>query len=228
MRELTRADLADLPATPLATRAPYKAGLLVYDLGDEQVLLKDFSHKRGLLRAVLGPLLSGREAKALRALAGLPGVPQYRGRPDRYSVAMTYSPGARAARRVPEVRGDERFIAALERTVAAMHSRGVLHLDLKHRSNLLATPDGSPLVVDFESALVVRTGWPCGRLAVELLGRLDWLAVQNWKRRLCPRLLERSASARRGARLARRLQGWWLPRRVLDVLLDIYARRPGP
>ncbi len=228
MRELTRADLALLPPRRLGARADYKAGLLVYELGDEQVLLKDFSHKRGLVRAVLGPLLSGREARALRALNGLQGVPRFRGRPDRYSVAMTYTPGARPAGRAPELRGDERFIAELERTVAAMHSRGVLHMDLKHRSNLLVTPDGAPLVIDFESALVVRPGGRAGRAIVDVLGRLDWLAVQNWKRRLCPAMLERSESARRGARLARRLQAWWLPRRMLDALLDIYARRPAP
>ncbi|MHC4480608.1 MAG: hypothetical protein ACYS1C_06520, partial [Planctomycetota bacterium] len=67
-----------------------------------------------------------------------------------------------------------------------------------------------------------RTGWFGGRWAVRLLGQLDWLAVQHWKRRLCPQAL--SASDMRKARLARRLRGWCIPRRIVGALRDIFAR----
>ncbi|MHC4788633.1 MAG: phosphotransferase [Planctomycetota bacterium] len=222
MHNLTRADLAGLAVSPIRRGVPHKPDLLVYEAGDERIVLKDYSAKRGVLREVLGVIFTAREARALKALRGLEGVPQFRGRPDRHSVAMTFVDGRRAVKSDPELQGNERFARELEQTIRRMHARGVVHLDLKHRSNLMVSGDGHPVVLDFESALCFRTGWFGGRWAVRLLGQLDWLAVQNWKRRLCPQAL--SASDMRKARLARRLRGWWIPRRIVGALRDIFAR----
>lgn len=226
MHGLTRADLDALPAEPLRCGRTYKPDLLVYQMGGRQILLKDYSRKAGAWRDILGVVCTGREARALRALAGLAGVPQFRGRPDRYSVAMTFIPGRRVSGSDSQLRGNEDFVRELERIVAQMHSRGVVHLDLKHRSNLMVSSDGSPVVLDFESALCLNQRWPGCRLAVKLLGQFDWLAVQNWKRRLCPHML--SEREMRRARLARRLRRWWLPRRLIDVFLRIVEKRARP
>ena len=219
MRDLTRADLGPLPARAIRRGHTYKPDLLIYQVDGEEIVLKDYGSKRGPWLAVVGAICTGLEARALRVLAGLKGVPQFRGRPDRYSVAMTYIAGRRVRGADPELRGNERFVRELERIVARMHRRGVVHLDLKHRSNLMVSSDGWPVVLDFESALCFDPRWFGGRLAVRLLGRLDLLAVQNWKRRLCPHTL--SESEMRAVRLARRLRGWWLPRRFLDLLLSL-------
>lgn len=223
MRNLTRADLDTLPAVPLRCGHTYKPDLLIYRVGGEEILLKDCSRKTGVWRNLVGVVVTGREARALRALAGLRGVPQFRGRPDRYSVARTYICGRKASAGDPQLQGNEDFVRELERMVARMHSRGVVHLDLKHRPNLIVSSAGHPVVVDFESALCFDRAGLGGRLAVRVLGQLDWLAAANWRRRLCPDTL--SASESRKARLARRLKGWWLPRRVLDVFLSVIERR---
>jgi predicted Ser/Thr protein kinase len=193
----------------------------------EDVLLKDYGRKAGMWRDVLGVVFTGREARALRALRGVQGVPQFRGRPDPYCVAMTFISGKRVRRSDPEVRDNEDFVRQLTHTVHEMHRRGVVHLDLKHRSNLMVSAAGQPVVLDFESALCFHRTWLIGPLAVMLLGQLDWLAVQNWTRKLCPQMLAHSRSDRRRARLARGMRRWWLPRRILDAMLEIVVRGEG-
>jgi hypothetical protein len=220
MRELTRADFCAPPLRRLREGVGHKPDLTVHRVGSEQVVLKDYSRKRGVWRGVIGVVCTGREARALRALAGVEGVPRFRGRPDRHSVAMAFVPGRLARKDDPALAGNRDFVEALERVVRQMHARGVVHLDLKHRSNLMVTPDGRPVVIDFEAALVFNCRRRPGRLAVRLLGRLDRLAVQNWKRRFLREDL--SDGDARDARLARSLRGWWLPGRFIRALRDVF------
>ena len=152
------------------------------------------------------------------------GVPQFRGRIDRCCVAVTRVPCLGAHGSDPQLRGNEEFVRRLERIVQQMHARGVVHLDLRHRSNVRVASDGRPIVLDFESALCFDPKWFVGRLAVRLLGKLDRLAVLKWKRRLCPHML--SDSQMRKARLLERLSGWWMPRRFIDGLFSGFEGRP--
>jgi serine/threonine protein kinase len=67
-----------------------------------------------------------------------------------------------------------------------MHRRGVAHLDLRHRSNVLVGEDGDPILIDFGSALTFRPGGLLARWLLPLLGRLDLAAVEKWRSRLSP------------------------------------------
>jgi serine/threonine protein kinase len=200
----------------------HKADLTVYDLGSERVLLKDYSRKRGFWRHVVGTLLTHRETAALRALDGIPHVPQFRGKPDRYSVAMTYEQSTSLHQCNLPAAQRERLARDLERFVQQMHRRGVVHLDLMHRSNVMFTESGRLIVLDFESASTFPADTLFGRLAVALLGLADRLAVAQWKRRLCPAALE--AKERRTLTLYRRIKKYYLPRRIVDFFLDPEAR----
>jgi hypothetical protein len=220
---LTRADLEGLPPRRLRSDMRWKADLLLYRVGGEDILLKDHRAQGRLWRNVLGALSIRKEARALAALAGMPYVPQIRGRPDRFSLAMTYVP----ATRIPDARltkqAKEEFVLKLERAVAEMHRRGVVHLDLRHRSNLMVSADSKPLMLDFEGAFTFSMRWFPGRLAVGLLGQFDEMAVRNWKRKLAPQLLSKSELL--SARLVRRLRGLWLPRRIIDAFVSIFGGR---
>jgi predicted Ser/Thr protein kinase len=220
---LTRTDLAKLPAKHLRQGHTYKADLSIIRVAGEDLVLKDYHHKKGAWRDLLGVTTTSLEARALRVLEGISGVPQFRGRPDRFSVLMTYVPARRARRVDPRVKGNPDFVSDLERIVREMHARGVVHLDLKHRSNVLVGEDGRAVVIDFESALTFNPDRWYGRFALHLLRKLDELALLNWKRRLCPEMLtERQA---RQAQRLRTLGKWWLPRRLVDGILSIWARR---
>jgi predicted Ser/Thr protein kinase len=220
---LTRTELAELPARILREGHAYKADLSVIRGPDELLVLKDYRNKDGAWRDLLGVTATALEARALRTLAGVRGVPEFRGRPDRFSVLMTYVDAERATRGDPRVMGNPDFMRDLERIVEEMHARGVVHLDLKHRSNLLVGKQGQAVVIDFESALTFSPDRWYGRLPLWLLRRLDRLALLNWKRRICPALLDEREA--RMARRLRKLRKWWIPRRLADGILSIWARR---
>ena len=98
--------------------------------------------------------LLAREARALEALAGLPGVPRL------VEVApgilerswIDGAPLSRAAE-LPED-----FFDRLDDLVRAIHARGVCHNDLHKEQNVLVAADGWPALLDFQLASVHRAG----------------------------------------------------------------------
>ena len=76
------------------------------------------------------------------------------------------------------------FVASLERAVRMMHARGVAHLDLRHRSNVLVGEDGEPILIDFASALCFHPGGVAARWLLPLFARYDLRAVEKWRQRL--------------------------------------------
>lgn len=218
---LTQEALNKLPHEALRQGSRISPDLLLYRVGGEEILVKDFSRKAWLLRSIYGRLVTRQEARVLAALLGLEGVPQLRGRPKPYAVAMTYLPCSPVGKVAAQITGDERFIRELERIVNEMHARGVVHLDLRHRSNVVVSADGRPVVLDFATSLRFGRG-RLGRLMLRLVAFVDRMALQNWKRRLCPEML--SPKELRQALLARRLRKLWLPRQVGDAFLAVFDR----
>jgi hypothetical protein len=124
-----------------------------------------------------------RELRAYRALAGHPDVPRLLGRLDAYGFALEHRPGRRLSRqRAAELPPD--FLARLAQAIAGMHARGVAHLDLRHRSNVLVDAAGAPVLIDFASAVCLRPArWP-DRVLLRWLARLDERALAKWRAKL--------------------------------------------
>jgi len=150
-----------------------------------RVVVKDFAPRGVLVRAWLGPWLVSREVRAYRALAGHPSVPRLLGRIDRLAFAVEHRPGRRMSRKLAD-RVSPGFVASLEAAVREMHARGVVHLDLRHRSNVLLGEDGAPVLIDFASAVCFRPGGLAARFGLRLLSWVDRRAVEKWRRRLAP------------------------------------------
>ena len=150
--------------------------------GEVRVVVKDFS-ARGPIVRIVGAWLIGRELRAYAQLAGHRAVPRVLGRIDDLAFVIEYRPGeimgSKLAGRVPKG-----FIAELRAAVEEMHARGVVHLDLRHRSNALADPDGHPVLIDFASALCFRPGGLAARVLLPLLSWIDRRAVDKWERQL--------------------------------------------
>jgi hypothetical protein len=188
---------------PLPSRAELRAGVrellhrgnrrnpdvsLVEHAG-ARFVVKDFAPRGALVRAWLGPWLLAREVRAYRALAGHPAVPRLLGRIDRLAFAVEYRPGRRLSRRLAG-RVPPGFVDALDGAVREMHARGVVHLDLRHRSNVLFGEHGAPVLIDFASALCFP---PALRWLLPLFAWVDRRGVAKWRLRLAPQ--EASASA---------------------------------
>jgi len=147
------------------------------------IVVKDFRPRSAWVRQSLGRFLVWRELRAYRALDGLPAVPRFLGRLDAFAFAVEYRPGERMTREVTG-RVSPEFSTALDRAVRAMHGRGVAHLDLRHRGNVLVGEDGGPVLIDFASAICFRPGSLAARWLLPLFARYDLRAVEKWRERL--------------------------------------------
>lgn len=147
------------------------------------VVVKDFGPRGDFVRGWLGPWLLDREERAYRELAGLEAVPKLIGRLDAAALVLEYRPGTLLSRSLAG-RLPASFLAELERAIEQMHGCGVVHLDLRHRSNILAGEDGRPVVIDFASALRFDAETVLGRWLVRWLGWIDRRALEKWRLRL--------------------------------------------
>ncbi len=147
------------------------------------VVVKDFAPRGRTVRRWLGPWLLRREAGAYRRLEGVEAVPHLHGLLDAAALVLEYRPGVLLSRSLAG-RLKPSFLPELHAAVSEMHRRGVVHLDLRHRSNILAGEDGRPVLLDFASALLFDRATWWGRSAVALLGWIDRRALRKWRVRL--------------------------------------------
>jgi hypothetical protein len=179
---LSRDILANAEVEVLSRGGPRNPDVLCVRHEGGVWVVKDFA-SRGRFARWLGPWLIRRELRAYDQLEGHPAVPRVTGRLDDLAFALEYRPGEilgpHLAAWVPES-----FIPELRAAVREMHERGVVHLDLRHRSNALADPDGHPVLIDFASALCFRPGGIAARLVLPLLAWIDRRAVDKWERQV--------------------------------------------
>lgn len=128
-------------------------------------------------------MLLRREERAYRRLEGMPEVPRCLGRLDAEALVFEYRPGVLLSRSLAGTLRPE-FLAELEAAVDEMHRRGVVHLDLRHRSNILAGQDGRPVLLDFASALRFDASTLTGRAGIALFGWIDRRALEKWRVRI--------------------------------------------
>lgn len=122
---------------------------------------------------------AAREARALRALAGIDGVPQLVSF-DGVVLERSYIAGATMNEARPR---DLRYFRRAWKLQRAMRARGVLHNDLAKEANWMVGDDGAPAVVDFQLAWIARR--QRGGL-FRLLARENLRHLLKHKRTYCP------------------------------------------
>lgn len=176
------------------------------------VVVRDLGGVRPWLRP-LARLGLRREARALAALVGIPGIPRLLAC-DGNRLEREYLPGLPMPEAKPRALA---YFRAARRLLRAVHLRGVTHNDLAKEANWLVLADGSPGLVDFQLA---RLAHPRGRLQ-RLLAREDLRHLLKHKRSYCPerlspierRLLKRPSWLRRlWFATGKRLYRWYTRR----------------
>ncbi|MBW2315822.1 MAG: hypothetical protein JRH10_16750 [Deltaproteobacteria bacterium] len=157
--------------------------VFLVEVEDREIVVKDFAPRSALVRATLGRWLTAREAAAYRWLEGHPAVPSFLGSIDPLAFALEFRPGRRVSRHLLDDAGPD-FIASLARAVDELHTRGLVHLDLGHRSNVLVDDRGEPVLIDFASALWFRPGGLAARLCLPALVGYDQRAVAKYREKL--------------------------------------------
>jgi hypothetical protein len=161
--------------------------------------------------------LARREARALAALARVPGVPRIEAWDGR-TLRRSWMAGAPMHLSPPATPG---YFRDALRLLRRMHAAGVLHNDLAKEPNWLVTPDGCAALVDFQLATRPRVrGWLFRTLAYDDLRHLLKHKRTYFPGRLTARqkaiLQRRSALSALWARtgkpvyrfVTRRLLGW--------------------
>ncbi len=161
-------------------------------------VLKDYRRKNVLVRNFLAPILVRREFEILRHLEGIPGIPRAYAVVEGRALLLEYVDGRTLGRfqagELPDL-----VYERLAGTVRAMHRRGVAHLDLRQKKNIVVSGD-RPWLLDFANALRVR-----GRLP-ENLRAVDESGLLKFKERNFPHLVTAEDRAfLRAHRLLRRL-----------------------
>lgn len=178
-----RPDLASCVRRVLNHGGRYNPDVLLVEWDGHQAVVKDFAPRSWWVRNTVGRFLTAWESRAWRLLDGHPAVPRFLGPVDAHAFAVEYRPG------VPMTRSSSAaippdFPERLEEALAEMHRRGVVHLDLSHRSNVLADAGGAPVLIDFGSAVACRPGGLVARLLLPSLARIDRRALAKWRGKL--------------------------------------------
>jgi hypothetical protein len=179
--------------------------------GPERVLYKVY-HEQPLGFVPLGWLgrwLCRREARMLERVRGIEGIPELYERQGRSAFVREYVEGCNLREYVQGRRPDSRFFPELRGILAAVHRRGISHNDLSKPENVLVTPTGRPVLIDFQIATEFRgagvpvLGWPARRL-MRYMQRNDVYHVTKQHRRRRPEDFDAGALA------AAKKKGWLL------------------
>jgi hypothetical protein len=164
-------------------------------------VVKDFAVRPWWVRNSIGRWLIGRELRTLRRLDGIDGVPAGAFQIDAHGLAFEYVEGETFGR-TDVARQTASYFVALEALMNAIHQRGIVHLDTRGSGNVLMRPDGSPALIDFQSALSTRRMLPPLR---RLLESVDLTGVYKKWQQVDPSSMgpERAALNERMARWRR-------------------------
>lgn len=164
----------------------------------------------GLPMQWLGRRLAAREAGFMDRLAGIIGIPvslgpvSCDGRLQPHAVSRQWIAGHALA---ADELVDDRFFPTFRRLLAEVHARGVAHVDLHKRENVLVDTDGRPHLIDFQISFAL----PRGRLAGRLLrGLLRVLQRCDDYHLLKHELRHRPEHCHVTAQELARLRPWWI------------------
>jgi RIO-like serine/threonine protein kinase len=115
--------------------------------GSSHVVVRDTRDAKWWL-GLLARYLARREARALRQLSGLDGIPRLLAFDGRQLVRECIE--AQPMHKAKPV--DARYFCLAFQLLRRVHARDVAHNDLAKEPNWLVTPDGRPALVDFQLA----------------------------------------------------------------------------
>ncbi len=165
----------------------FEAEVALYTGEADRFVVKDCSCMSIVLRSLVGRRAQKREIGIYRRLDGVEGVPSFLGRIDKDAFAIEFVEGNPMARHLKK----ERLCGAVTGLVEVLdkiHERRVVHLDLKQKRNVMIRPDGSALIIDFESALHLKPGL-LGDFLLNILKKRDMAGLVKFKAKYTPHLL---------------------------------------
>jgi predicted Ser/Thr protein kinase len=171
----------------------------VVDHDGRPAVLKDYRGKNALTRGLLAPRLVRGEFDILRLLEGIPGIPKAYAVVEKRALLLEYVEGTTIGKFKAGDLPDSTF-DLLRDAVRAMHARGVVHLDLRQKKNILIDGRQRPWLIDFGAAMK-------GKLTAKLRG-VDESALLKFKQRNWPHLV--TDADREALKAHRFLRKFWI------------------
>jgi len=161
-----------------------KADILLVETDRGKAIVKDFGRKILPVRWY-GRWQIRREASIYRRLSGIAGVPRYYGRIGKNAMAIEFIPGERIShwkrRDLPPT-----LFPRLGKLIDEIHSRGIVHIDLRKRDNILVNAAGEVFIIDFNASFRFSRGGPAARWLFPALRKIDHFGLLKWKAALAP------------------------------------------
>jgi len=173
-------------STPLVKGSFGKPDLSRVEREGHAIMVKDVRGKSFLLRWTLGLWLIHNEWKIYSRLVGIKGIPRPIERIDRFAFATEFIPGRPIARGEPL---PSSFFLGLENVLGQVHARGVVHMDLRHKGNILISEKGEPFLIDFNSSFAFKEKGILRRYLFPLLRWVDYGGLLKLKKRISPSIL---------------------------------------
>ena len=178
MPQLDKAALRQWIENSLDTRsnvlaAGYQGETLLYEDQNNRYVIK-VPHGKGLARAFHRHMLR-HEYAAYQKLGNFAGAPACHGLIDGQYLVLEYVDGRTIRKKRPL--DEDEFHELLFDHIRAMHARGIAHMDLKRKDNLLVTADEKPCMLDFGAAVIRKDGFhPLNRYRFRLGKQFDYNA----------------------------------------------------
>ncbi len=201
-----REDLAARRGADIVRGSRTKADLWIAALADgTPVVVKDFAAKGAFVR-LWGRLQIAREVRFLRLLADLREVPRLVARLDAHALVLEKLAGTPLFH-FPVGPVCRPYLLELRRVLDLVQARGIVHLDLRGRENVMIAAADRVVVLDWAGALRLPPGTLRHRVLFGPLKAIDDSAYLKWKDMQDPESL--SANEREFLRRFRRWRRLW-------------------
>lgn len=127
------------------------------DASGAKRVVKTYRYNQGLLGSYFR-LLASHEYRMLTQVKDLPFIPQRveRDAESASTISYEFADGAPIKKRFHNGDVPDRFFFRLYHAVNELHEKGVAHLDVGNSGNILVSPDGKPVLIDFGSAMPLK------------------------------------------------------------------------
>ncbi len=180
-----RKELDAAEKTYLAHGAPFKADVSVIDLGEGEMVVKDFG-PRAWWRRLIGRLEVSRECRAYSYIGPMPYFPAFLGCVDTEALAVEKI-DAVALARAPD-RGERRdfYLGQIRDCLTSLGDLGFLHLDARNNKNVLLQPDGQVIFIDLAGSFWIPPGKFGHRLLRPIIDLYYEANIIKWETLLQP------------------------------------------
>ncbi|MHC5066233.1 MAG: hypothetical protein ACYTG5_19925 [Planctomycetota bacterium] len=199
---ISRAEAEELRDEFLVPATRWKPSIWCFSKDGRRYLVKDCSQGAKAFRNTMGRFTLWREWRIYNRLKDLAFVPNCYGRLDAYGLVFEWRDGE-PLKGTLEKGIPAGFFDVLDRYIDEMHEHGVLHLDLRHRGNVIVGSDGSPVLLDFEAAIYLGKNRFSRAILHPLFAWADRSAATKYRMRYAAETVS-PKDARRHHRLR-----WW-------------------